>query len=588
MDNLISNTAAWDSIVAFKAYMQILFQVFEGFPPDSTWLSQSVGDFEGQIAFILHPNGDVQAHQWGGHCLRWVNIGQYSYARQRIEGLLERDKLRGQKIGGGLPPNTLHYFQAVAKQREEDCLAMVTETPQTLLVGHPGNLQTHERAIGSSGNLLISSSTNLPVPGVSSQGISNLGYHGYATLPSGERSSFADDPFVTPIIGHSGAPIQQLRSTSSFGYAATNESLGMSQRSSATEPHKPDARNSSLSFPLAATSMGKVNLKTSPEDVHKSSSPGNISGYDENVYQWIPNQHTGQNFHQGLYHIQAPRHEQYYATSQEQNALGRPTSTRPISILSRILIDHDQNTTTTTEEPAQITSNINRTLRKPSVLEVDQQTQELDQLRFLGLEYNEEENEPGELKALVQSSSQENAIPASRNKHALLQSIEATSTNSDQAISDGVDRTRPFNLEEWWNSGYTTRRRQEDYLNVVKKTIQKDDTENLCDEYSLDPALYAVYENLVVYLEETLGQRPRHYFARFKKPPAWCIDRSPEGNNSFFGEDYGAPPARVGRDPRYREPPTPIGFEYQMRRTTSARHTPRLFDTFYNLFARRP
>ena len=567
--------------------MQMLFQVFNGYPPDSNWLSESFGDFEGQVVFILHPNGDIQAHQWGGLLLRWVNIGQYSYGRQRIEGLLERDKLRGQKIGGGMPPNTLHYFQAVAKQREEDYLAMVTETSQAHLVGHLGNIQNHERAVGSSGNLLIPS-TNLSAPGVSSQGISNLGHHGYTTLPSGDRSSLTDDPFITPVVGHYGVPIQQLPPASSFGYAATGESLGVSQYSSVTEPHKPDGRHSRLSFPLATTSMGKANVKTSPEGMHKSSSPGNISGYDENVHQWFPNQHTGQNLRQSLHHIQAPRHGQYYATPQEQNVLGSPTSALPVSMLSRILIDPNQSATTTMGEPTEISGGVNSTLRKTSALEADQQTQVLDQLRFLGLEHNEEENQPGELKALVQSSSQETTIPASRNKHTLLQNVEATGSKSDQATSDGVDRSRPFDLEEWWNSGLTTRRRQEDYLNIVKKTIQKDGTENSRDSNSLDSALYAVYENLVVYVEESLGQRPRDYFSPFRKPPTWCIDRSPEGNNSFFGEDYGAPPARVGRDPRYREPPAPIGFEYQMRRATSARHPPQLPDTFYNPFARRP
>lgn len=38
---------------------------------------------------------------------------------------------------------------------------------------------------------------------------------------------------------------------------------------------------------------------------------------------------------------------------------------------------------------------------------------------------------------------------------------------------------------------------------------------------------------------------------RFAQVPEWCIDKSPNGNDSFFG-DWGVPPSRVGRDPRYR------------------------------------
>ena len=41
------------------------------------------------------------------------------------------------------------------------------------------------------------------------------------------------------------------------------------------------------------------------------------------------------------------------------------------------------------------------------------------------------------------------------------------------------------------------------------------------------------------------------YFGRFSAVPEWCIDRGPGGNVSFFG-DWGVPPSRVGRDPRYR------------------------------------
>lgn len=44
------------------------------------------------------------------------------------------------------------------------------------------------------------------------------------------------------------------------------------------------------------------------------------------------------------------------------------------------------------------------------------------------------------------------------------------------------------------------------------------------------------------------------YFGRYARPAEWCIDNSQGGNQSFFGDwgAWGAPPPRVGRDPRYR------------------------------------
>jgi len=45
----------------------------------------------------------------------------------------------------------------------------------------------------------------------------------------------------------------------------------------------------------------------------------------------------------------------------------------------------------------------------------------------------------------------------------------------------------------------------------------------------------------------------RHgYFAPFTPPPEWCIDKGPGGNKTFFEEEWGKPPERIGRDPRYR------------------------------------
>ena len=58
--------------------------------------------------------------------------------------------------------------------------------------------------------------------------------------------------------------------------------------------------------------------------------------------------------------------------------------------------------------------------------------------------------------------------------------------------------------------------------------------------------LVPVLTNLSIYLDR------KGDFGRFGKVPEWCIDKSSDGYLSYFGEDWGAPPPRVGRDPRYR------------------------------------
>ncbi|MCJ1456480.1 hypothetical protein MMC28_006841 [Mycoblastus sanguinarius] len=71
---------------------------------------------------------------------------------------------------------------------------------------------------------------------------------------------------------------------------------------------------------------------------------------------------------------------------------------------------------------------------------------------------------------------------------------------------------------------------------------------NLTDEQRAIDLMGPVIANLRSYVD---GSKP-DYFSRYSRPPEWCIDKSPEGNRSFFGGDWGVPPPRVGRDPRYR------------------------------------
>ncbi|KAL9004388.1 MAG: hypothetical protein Q9188_002805 [Gyalolechia gomerana] len=64
----------------------------------------------------------------------------------------------------------------------------------------------------------------------------------------------------------------------------------------------------------------------------------------------------------------------------------------------------------------------------------------------------------------------------------------------------------------------------------------------------LNRLMIPVIANLRSYVDESGPS----YFNKFSKTPAWAVDGSADGNKSFFGEDWGKPPPRVGRDPRYR------------------------------------
>jgi hypothetical protein len=120
---------------------------------------------------------------------------------------------------------------------------------------------------------------------------------------------------------------------------------------------------------------------------------------------------------------------------------------------------------------------------------------------------------------------------------------------SDLLTSDFTvnNRSHQEELAGWWHSG-NMRERQEDYLKVLQKTAaaRTMPQDKSLNDWSLDHALYPVFENLKAYIEKG-SHKTRDYFARFVKPPEWCINNTTAGRKSFFGEDYGSPPARLGR-----------------------------------------
>lgn len=63
-----------------------------------------------------------------------------------------------------------------------------------------------------------------------------------------------------------------------------------------------------------------------------------------------------------------------------------------------------------------------------------------------------------------------------------------------------------------------------------------------------DILLIPVLKNLSVYM----NMSEKGYFGKFGRVHDWAIDSSHTGQQSFFEKDWGKPPARVGRDPRYR------------------------------------
>jgi hypothetical protein len=130
-------------------------------------------------------------------------------------------------------------------------------------------------------------------------------------------------------------------------------------------------------------------------------------------------------------------------------------------------------------------------------------------------------------------------------------------------------------LKEWWTSGNKFQRQEEFYQSLQRSHVQTPSryssstsrfgpigppsrvTDGTATSkpanssgFDMTRLLIPVLENLSSYVQGPVDQR-RDYFSQWSQPPEWAIDNSPEGNNSFYDKDWGTPPARVGRDPRY-------------------------------------
>lgn len=114
-------------------------------------------------------------------------------------------------------------------------------------------------------------------------------------------------------------------------------------------------------------------------------------------------------------------------------------------------------------------------------------------------------------------------------------------------------------LDRWFRNGNEVDR-QEDFFNTIMALNGKGTT---CDPV-VTRLMVPVIENLMNY------QMAKPGMTRFTAPAEWCIDRSPSGNRSFFEQDCGKVPQRIGRDERYRH------LAYEGRQTERRRIVPRV------------
>ena len=131
----------------------------------------------------------------------------------------------------------------------------------------------------------------------------------------------------------------------------------------------------------------------------------------------------------------------------------------------------------------------------------------------------------------------------------------------------------PEKLEMWWTNGQQPARQEAFYRSIMStaaanarirdgggdnanttSTSTSTSTSSANSNSITNRLLVPLYENLRLYADESGGgARPRDFCSRHFAPPSpYAVDRAPRGNETFFGDGCGAPPARFGRDPQYQ------------------------------------
>ena len=136
-------------------------------------------------------------------------------------------------------------------------------------------------------------------------------------------------------------------------------------------------------------------------------------------------------------------------------------------------------------------------------------------------------------------------------------------TNSSDIFSqtEGFHQQHPMrelslmDAKAWWTFDYRIPAHENimDYLDTIAKATPQ--TLQTVEERRMRQQNHTLFAPLFANLEEYL--QPTHQqlgqFGSWAPCPEWSIDSSSAGLRSFFGEDWGVPPPRVGRDPRYRD-----------------------------------
>jgi len=639
--------------VAFQAHNRDIVRVFGCALPSLDLLQRNFGQYDGEMQFVIHTNGDVSAHQWNSRLHQWTNVGQFSFARKKVEGQLAAERLRGQTVGSMVPHNTLGYFLAIARQRES--LTAEVSAPRQVIKGSSASAPLMEdilkfaptgprqRPPPASRFDSFSSAGITPVESIT-QNVANLQMHDGRDSSGGRYPQPAVDPrqqtvFHTPqddpFVSARTSP-EQARREQPHSQAHSQPQHDVRQLSG----QDPRIINPSIRFPQTETQL-HAPLRDDQADLERA----RILYAEQERQRWEIHQQQANlrevafgdgaaNTRRGpaaspfCPQVQRNVYQGSQQQSQDRSQAAPPTlfnHTRSNALHTRALQTALNDSREQMPVAPSTTRGVagtrlfdqeaypDRTIHAPSPelsrKALEDSLADPDLGRYCwdiydGPSTQNMSNE--ELLAHQEKTAWNERMPSFADKRRVIE-------RGGRKITQEAALTREQEEELWWTSGTRADRHNAFYESIMSahKNAPGKHYAGL-DADSVNPIttrlLIPLFETLNEYVNPpgpTSSSRsasfaaagppnsqsfadnggyipappglskinknsysgngndrdrfnipgmplPADYFAKYAAPPEYAIDKSARGNESFFGENWGAPPQRIGRDPRYR------------------------------------
>ena len=620
-----------------------IYEVFGNALPGPEYLMQNRGFKEGQVQFLQHPNGDISAQQWASARFEWVNIGQFSNIRKKVEGQLASDRLKGEMAFHTLHQNTLQYFRTIAKQREAVVMGLAFG-PKEIEASMPAASLTQPTKAEPEGrsDSYVSLSTMPTNIETKPQIMPKHEPPKDVATPAAQRNVHAPEVQQVPAhqVPRSPLPpnvpkeprVQRWEITGPEGGAYAGDPFYLPQTSTQTSyPHQ--SYNTSAHYQSSAPpNYGYQNMAQTPYRVPQGynfppvavpnqtlQSPGAQRYFADRAAMTDKMQSLGRQVYGNQGHMQAaygqgmpsyprtsipdikhtPPYGKPYEAANEREILApqpKPISSYDRSAMRHTLYKLGESARERNHSQANIRTVLHDPFQRPSAPELQKtgpasaqqvrpsfSTKASDSAKVT--QSSPLRRVRNKRKDILQQSSPdtqwtkrpyEHSTPLLTKSSAIKPASQPITKTDDATQGAHVGRKQGNGaktyeewLDDWWKNGSTFARQEE--LHKAIMATQAADSKVHSPPAHLTPIgppsrnnaaepptttvnetttrlLIPVWENLACYVD---GPKTRDYWCPWGPAPEWCIDRSPEGNKSFFEADWGSPPQRVGRDPRY-------------------------------------